>query len=81
MDKNTKNINILKRRILRDIFKENKIKSINPEAINSLEKKTIQYIKEIIQNSKENMLISGRRTLLKEDIEKSLEAKEDNFVV
>ncbi len=45
------------------------IKRTNQEALKEIEKKLNNFLERLILKSKENMIINGRKTIKKEDVE------------
>jgi histone H3/H4 len=68
MDKNKKNINILKRNGLVLALNKNGINRASPESLYFLEKYIKETISKITLLAKQEMIIHGRKTLKKLDV-------------
>lgn len=70
---------LIKRKKLVWMLKEAGIKRVNKEAISALENYLIKELNNLIGILKEEIIIRGRRTLEKEDIQKLSIRKDDGW--
>lgn len=60
---------LIKKNQLIKFLKEKGILRTSPEALEEIQKNLKQYLTELAENGKENMITHGRATLKKEDLE------------
>lgn len=78
MKKYTKRENtLIKANKLQSMLKKQGIQRTSPKALNEINKKITLYVTNLIESSKESMIVNGRKTLKKEDIE--ISKKENLF--
>lgn len=79
MKKNKDNINtLIKKNQLLKLIKEKEVNRASKGAVKEIQEKLKIYLLELIEQARDNMLTHGRNTLLKEDIEKSVEDSEQD---
>jgi len=79
MIKNKKIANtLIKRKNLVKLIKKIGVKRISPEAIITLEKSLTKNTLHIINVARQNSIIHGRKTIIKEDIKSAEETRNEN---
>lgn len=85
MEKNNKKANtLIKKRTLVEKIKKTGIRRTAPNSILVLEKYFKRKLEEIMEITKEKMIIQGRKTMKKTDVEKAikeLEKKENSWEI
>ena len=82
MKKNKKYINILIKKKIQELLKENEIKA-SKEIINEIDKYTKKIIQEFLDNIIYQLQLEGRKVIKKKDINKGIQTlkKEEDFEV
>jgi len=75
MKKNIKSDNILKRKKLVTEMKKFGLNRISKNSLNILDKHVVDELKIIFKSLKEELIVNGKKTLEKKDVEKVLKEK------
>ncbi|MDP1695477.1 MAG: NFYB/HAP3 family transcription factor subunit [archaeon] len=82
MKKNKEKDNtLIKRKGLSLFVKSIGIKRISPKALNLIEKTIKNNLEILLDNSRENATINGRKTITEEDIKNAQEKKEETLEI